>query len=215
MKSIIKNISIALIFICLFIFKDYLYLILDKKEYDFNFIKEKELEYYKAEYEKIINIKNDNNYLLSKVIYRDVYNFYNEMTISKGENYNIKEGDYIIANNYFIGVVSEVEKNSSRVKLLYNSLFQLSVKINDTYGILKSDNNKLYIKNIVGDFIIKEGDLIYTSGLTDIMPDILIGKVKKVSKTSDNLEQIVEVEQDIDIKKIDYVMIVSKKERND
>ena len=215
MKKILSNSGVILIFISLFMFKEFLYSLYDKKEYDFNFIKEKELEYYKTEYEKLINIKTENNYLLSKVIFRNVYNFYNEITISKGKNYNIKKGDYVLSDKSLIGIISKVDDNSSKVKLLYNPSFQLSVKINDTYGILKSNNNKLYVKNIIGESIINKGDLIYTSGLTDIMPNILIGKVKKVSITKDKLEKIIEVEQVIDIKKIDYVMILSKKERND
>ena len=215
MKNIIKNSIVIVIFLLLLIFKEYIYSFLDKKEYNFNFIKEKELEYYKNEYEKVTNIKNENNYLISKVIFRNVYNFYNEITISKGKNYNIKKDDYILLDNSLIGIVSQVNDNSSKVKLLYNPSLQLSVKINNTYGILRSDNNKLYVRNIIGESLIRKGDLIYTSGLTDIMPNILIGKVKRVYSTKDKLEKIVEVEQLIDIKQIDYVMIVSKKERND
>ena len=211
MKNIIKNTILVLILIVLILFKDYLYMLFDKKEYDFNFIKEKELEYYKNEYEKIINIKNDNNYLISRIIYRNVYNFYNEITISKGENYNINEGDYVLSNDSLIGIVSEVENNSSKVSLLYNNKIQLSVKINDTYGILISDDNKLYVKNIIGDSIIDENDNIYTSGLTDIIPNILIGKVKKITTSKDKLERVVEVETISDIKKLDYVMILNKK----
>ena len=215
MKNILKNSGLLLILIISILFKDYFYTLFDKKEYDFNYIKEKELEYYKNEYEKITSIKNDKNYLISRIIFRNIYNFYNEITISKGKNYNISEGDYVLSNDSLIGIISKVDNTTSKVNLLYSSKVQLSVKINDTYGILVSDDNKLYVKNIIGESIINEDDNIYTSGLTDIIPNILIGKVKRITTSDDKLERIIEVDTITNIKDIDYVMIMSKKERND
>ena len=215
MKNILKNSIVLLIFIILLFFKDYFYSMFDKKEYNFNFVKEKELEYYKNEYEKLINIKNDNNYLISKVIFRSVYNFYNEITISKGSNYDIKKGNPVVVDNTLIGVISYVDKKSSKVSLLYNKNVQLSVSVNNTYGILKSENNKLYVKNIIDDTKINVGDVVYTSGLTTIMPNIIIGKVVNIKTSEDKLERILEIKQDINVKDLDYVMIINNEERTD
>ena len=212
MENIWKNSLLILIFLVLFLFKDSLYNLLDKKEYNFDFIKENELEYYKTEYEKLSGIKNDNNYLISKIIFRNVYDFYNEITITKGKNYNIKKGDIVVSEDSLVGIISEVNKTSSNVYLLKNPNVQISVKINDTYGILKSIDNKLYVKNIVSEAKINEGDLIYTSGLTNILPNILIGKVKKVEVSEDKLEKILEIEENVDLKDLDYVMIINNKE---
>ena len=135
MKRIWENSLIFVIFIAFFIFKDSIYKLLDSKELNFNYLKENELNYYKEEYEKLLKIYNidleyNNNYNLSKIIYRDIYDFYNEMLISKGEKDGIKKGDAVVTSEGLIGVVSKLEKNSSYVDLLYNKDLKISVKIN-------------------------------------------------------------------------------------
>ena len=62
----------------------------------------------------------------------------------------------------------------------------LSVKINDNYGILK--DNKINI--IKGNYNI--GDKIYTSGLTNINNNYLIGYINNIYEN--DLENVIEVD---------------------
>lgn len=216
MKNLWKNSLIFIIFIFLFIFKENFYKLYDTPDLEFNYLKENELNYYKNEYEKILNIYNmginDSNYILSKVIYRDVYDFYNEILINKGESDNVKKGDAIVSTKGLVGVISKVNKNSSYVNVLYNKNLKVSVSINDTYGILESINNKLYVTNVLSDSIINIGDIVYTSGLTSITGNIPVGIVKSISTTKDKLTKIIEVKEISNLKDIDYVVIISNKE---
>ena len=212
MKKIFKDSLLFILFIVVFITKDSIYLLFDKKEYNFNYLKENELNYYKTEYENLSNIKNDNNYLISKIIYRDIYSFYKKMVISKGKNYNIKKGDVVVSEDSLVGIIEKVDNTSSTVKLLYNSDLKISVKINDTYGILECINNKLFVNNIVSEASISIGDVIYTSGLTNIMGDIPIAKVINIKESEDKLEKILEVKELTDLKDLKYVMIISGEE---
>lgn len=211
MKNILKNSLILILLIIIIMIKDYIYTYMDKKEYDFNFYKENELNYYKKEYQELLNIKKDTNYLISKIIYRNIYDFYNEIRITKGKNYNIKKGNLVVYENYLVGVINNVNNTSSTVLLLHNSKLKLSVKINDTYGILESKDDKLYVRNIVSESNIEVGDIIYTSGLTDKMENIPIGKVKSIKVTNDKLEKILEVKEFVNLKDLKYVMIINEK----
>ena len=208
MKNLLKNSVIFILFIFSFLFSDVIYKLFDNKEYNFNYLKDNELNYYKDEYQKLSGIKNDNNYILSKIIYRNIYDFYSNITISKGKNNAIKKGNVVVSEDGLIGIVSKVNRNSSVVNLVTNKDSKISVKINDTYGILESKNNKLYVTNLVSESDIKKDMIVYTSGLTDIIENIKIGKVKNIRITKDKLEKIVEVELFTNIKNIDYVMVI-------
>lgn len=220
MNKILKNSWIFLIFIIMFLFKENIYSWFKPKDYNFNYLKENELDYYKNEYLKLLeenNLKNDfeSDYIFTKIIYRNTYDFYNKLIVYKGKDYNIKKDSAVVTDNSLVGVVSKVNKNSSEVILLYNDDFKLSVKINDTYGILECKNNELYINNIVSESNIKIGDIVYTSGLTSIRENIPVAYVESINISKDKLTKIVKVKEISNLKDMKYLMILNNKESND
>lgn len=220
MNKILKNSWIFLIFIIMFLFKENIYSWFKPKDYNFNYLKENELDYYKNEYLKLLeenNLKNDfeSDYIFTKIIYRNTYDFYNKLIVYKGKDYNIKKDSAVVTDNSLVGVVSKVNKNSSEVILLYNDKFKLSVKINDTYGILESKNNELCINNIVSESNIKIGDIAYTSGLTNVRENIPVAYVESINISKDKLTKIVKVKEISNLKDMKYLIILNNKESND
>lgn len=195
----------------LFLSKDYL-IKLTKNNINIDTITESREEYYETEYKKLTKLVNlkPNNYeiIYSKIILRDIYEFYDNVTILKGESYGIKEGNIIINNDGLIGVINKTFKNYSEVNLLTNKNINISVKINNSYGILSSNNNIIYVKNIKLQNEIKEGDKVYTSGLTNTPDNILIGTVKNVRKDNLELEYILEITPSVDFHNINYVGVI-------
>lgn len=162
-----------------------------------------------AELLKITNLENlEFNIVYSKILTRDIYEFYDKITILSGSNAGVSKGDLIINENGVIGLISESNKNSSEVTLLTNNDINMSVKINNAYGILTSSNNEVIVKNIKLTESIKVGNLVYTSGLTSIPENFLIGKVSAVTTDNLNLEYILKIELASDIKHIKYVGVV-------
>ena len=125
----------------------------------------------------LINI--NPKYNLTRIKYRDIYNYKHELTVYKGFNDGIEKNQAVVSNNTLVGVISKVYSNSSIVRLITNKESKISIKINEYYGTLKYDNT-LYIDDIDG--IIKKGDIIYTSGLGNISPNIKIGVVDSINK---------------------------------
>lgn len=168
--------------------------------------------HYEREYldlSSMLNLKvPDYNMIYSQVIFRNLYKFYDKITISKGTNDNIKEGSIVLSDKGLIGVVNKSYQNYSEVNLLTSSSINLSVRINESYGMLASKNEQIFVKNIKLNKEIKEGDLIYTSGLTSTPKDILIGRVKNISKDNLELEYILEVESFADLNNINYVGVI-------
>ncbi len=164
------------------------------------------------DYEKLLNFmnltENKQELIYSKVITREIYEFYDKITITKNENDNIKKGDIVISEYGLIGTISKVNKNSCEVSLITSNDTNISVKVGESYGILYSKNHKLKIKNMKIEGSIKEGDEVYTSGLTLVPEGIKIGKVKNIKKDELELEYILDIES-ISLHNLKYLGVIS------
>lgn len=155
------------------------------------------------------NIANNFNLIVSKVYLRDIYDFTNTLTIYKGTNSGLKEGLAVINNSGLIGTIKSVSDESSVVELITSKNSNISVRINDNYGILKMDNGVLVVKDLVANSDISIGDEIYTSGLGNLPSDIYVGKVINVSLNNTEIEKIIEVDLAVDLNNINYILVVS------
>ena len=155
------------------------------------------------------NIANNFNLIVSKVYLRDIYDFTNTLTIYKGTNSGLKEGLAVINNSGLIGTIKSVDDESSTVELMTSKNSNISVRINDNYGILKMDNGVLVVKDLVANSDISIGDEIYTSGLGNLPSDIYVGKVINVSLNNTEIEKIIEVDLAVDLNNINYILVVS------
>lgn len=206
-------IIVLLFFYLLFLCKDHLWGFLDNTDQLTDFLYDTKLEYYKKEYEdmqKLLQIKNtDYNIIYSKIILRDIYQFYDEITIGKGTSDGVKEQDLVINELGVVGIIKKADQHSSVVSLLTNSGIELSVRINHSYGILSSEDHEIIVKNIKLDQEIKEGDQVYTSGLTSIPGDVLVGKVKEIRTDGLELEYVLDVASVADMQNLSYVAVLS------
>lgn len=169
--------------------------------------------HYEEEYQNLSKMLNlnlpDYKISYSKIIFRNLYQFYEKITITKGTNDNLKEGSIVVDDKGLLGIINKCYPNYSEVSLITNSKTNFSVKINNSYGILSSSNNILYVKNIKLNNEIKENDIVYTSGLTNTPADVVIGRVKNINKDHLELEYIIEVEPLADFHNINYVGVIS------
>ena len=87
----------------------------------------------------------------------------------------------------------------------------LSVKINNSYGLLHSYNPKnhtFFVSNIRNIDEIKKGDTVETSGLSNESAGLYIGKVDKVIK---EVEPKVIVKSDVNFNNLNYLYVRSKR----
>ena len=164
------------------------------------------------DYERLLNFmnltENKQELIYSKVITREIYEFYDKITITKNENDKIKKGDIVISEYGLIGTISKVNKNSCEVSLITSNDTNISVKVGEFYGILYSKDHKLKIKNMKIEGSIKEGDEVYTSGLTLVPEGIKVGKVKNIKKDELELEYILDIES-ISLHNLKYLGVIS------
>ena len=158
---------------------------------------------------KINDMEFDDNLdiIVSRVKYRDVYEYSNTLTIFKGTKNNVNVGDAVLTNNGLVGIINKTYDYYSVVSLITNKKSNISVKINDAVGVLKLENGKQVVTSINNYKNISIGDEIYTSGLGNLPDNIYVGKVKKVSLNDTEIEKVIEVDIENRLDTLDYLFI--------
>ena len=153
-------------------------------------------------------ITSELNLVVSKVMLRDIYDFSDTLTIYKGTNAGIKEGNAVITDKGLIGVVSKVNKESSVVELITNKSSNISVRIGSSYGILNMQDNSLIVSDLSMYDDVFIGEEVYTSGIGNLPGDIYIGNVIDIKANNTEIEKILEVSPVVDLSMVNYVMVV-------
>ena len=215
MKKYTWYLVLFLVFLVFFYGKDYLYSFLLSRD-DFletTVVLESDYQKLKQEYDALSKANqlwdaHSNEFITTKVVLRDPYVFMDEITILKGSEQGIEIGDIVINENGYIGKIVSTEKNSSQVELLTNRDTELSVRIENSYGILKWENDTLIVSDITSKETIEEGMGVYTSSYTDIPGNIMVGVVNEV--TEKGLGQILKITPSVDFQNLNYVFVRHK-----
>ena len=195
-------------------FKDHLkmydeYLELKKKDYNLaNLLHEN--KFYKSENKRLKLLIDEENlsskeYLLSKVLLDQQSPYLKSVIVNKGFKHGIKLGVAVKEKSYFIGKIINVNFLTSRVLLAsdLNSKIPVIIEPSGTNAILSGQGHNDYAEL---EFLpkvkkIKEGDVVYTSGVDGIIPAAIpIGKV--ITK-----EENLFVEFFVDFNQLKYVKI--------
>jgi rod shape-determining protein MreC len=135
----------------------------------------------------------------------------NTITINVGSNDGIKEQMCVVGGGGLVGLVTMVSQNYSIVNLLLNTEFRVSSKVERSRvdGIAAWDGNSLFLKNVVKTRDVKVGDVVLTSGYSNLYPpDIRIGVVNKVQDQSSTLFKTIVLEPGVDFIKLEEVFVV-------
>ncbi|MBR1679524.1 MAG: rod shape-determining protein MreC [Bacilli bacterium] len=175
-----------------------------------HFIYEYDYLQLKKEYEELKNLhelpfQSEDSFISSKVLFKDPYHFYEEMTILKGRNQGLQEGDVVVNEKGYVGKIKKVDDSSSLVELLYHPQTQMAVTIEDSYGILSIENHQIFVKKITSKVPIAVGSVVRTSKYSRVPAEVPIGEVKEVISSS--TEQVLLIEPYVDFEHLNYVSI--------
>lgn len=126
------------------------------------------------------------------------FNGRRDISIAGGENIGFKKGDVVtFGEKVLIGKINEVLKSSSIVSTIYDSEWEVAVRIGEKEidGLLEGSLNPR-IKFIKGDAKVQEGDTV-VSASPDLPYGLEIGKIKSTKKNTDNPFQEAEVQPTI------------------
>ena len=170
MKKILKYISILL----LLLINPFLDLIksndIDKVKYN---LLELENNSLKEEIETLSNIKYNNyDYIISKILIKNLYN----SNIYYLKSNSLIEPKHPVINDK--GLIGITNTNNTLVPI---SSLTISIKVDNTLGLYK--DNKVIIDKEIN---INKNTNIYTSGLTNLPSDLLIGTIDTCSIKDNN-----------------------------
>ena len=159
---------------------------LKNKNYSSDSLKN-ENKFYKSEnkrLKKLIDEKNvySNEFLLSKVLLDQQSPYLKSVIINKGFNHGIKLGVAVKEKYYFVGKIINVNFLTSRILLAsdLNSKIPVIIEPNGINAILSGQGHNDYagLEFLPKLKKIKEGDVVYTSGVDGIILEAIpIGKV--------------------------------------
>ena len=177
----------------------------------------KELKEENKELKEILNINyslTDFDMINATVIERNSTFWLNELTINKGSLDGIEKGLCVITSNGFIGEVLFTSLKTSKVKLITDNSFQISVMVNNKNKILSIINNQLVIRGINNKDNIKEGNIVLTSGLQDKYPKgIVIGTITNIESESNNVGLIAFVSLQSNIDNLRFVTVLKRNKK--
>ncbi|HFI0403067.1 TPA: rod shape-determining protein MreC [Streptococcus suis] len=159
-------------------------------------------------------------YIAGSVLVRSPYSWSEKLTINIGEKDGVSQDDLVMSNGGIIGIISSISQDSSEVILLTNAdeftkiPVKLSTESGDIYGILSnydSDSNSFVVNQLSSSNEISTDSEVVTSDLAGATPaNVLIGTVKSVKASSNNLNREVFVEPSADFSNIYSVLVVGK-----
>ncbi len=187
---------------------------------ELNIIQYKNLEVENIKLKKLLNFVEKINtkkldYVTGKVIGYSGDNWINSLIINLGSNDGIKEGDIVVADGYFAGIISEVGLFSSTVLLASNKNFYLTVRTKKTREIAffqGIDIDSGILKYVKPEQDIRIGDIVETAGIDGYPAGIPIGMVKEVSYEEGNFFQDIKVKLFLYPYNLEYVVVLKKPE---
>ena len=195
-------------------FKDHLqmyeeYIELKKKNYSLDSLKN-ENKFYKSENERLKKLIDEKNiyskeFLLSKVLLDQQSPYLKSIIINKGFKHGIKLGGVVKDKSYFVGKIINVNFLTSRILLAsdLNSKIPVIIEPTGANAIMsgQGQNNYAGLEYLPKIKKIKEGDVVYTSGVDGIIPQAI--PIGKIIEKDENLF----VEFFVDFNQLKYVNI--------
>ena len=132
--------------------------------------------------------------------------------INVGNTDQILKNQPVIDMHGLIGKTIKVGDNASKVQLITDKNFAISVKVGKemSLAIFKPTFGKYgYLEGVLKTLELNEGEIIYTSGVSEIYPsDIPVAKILSFTKEQDKLTQNVIVEILSKINELNYVFVI-------
>lgn len=138
------------------------------------------------------------------------------LVINKGKNDEIKVGQAVVFQNNLIGKIESASDSTSTVILITNSSYSFTAKTlsQNSQGVVKGQGaGSMIFDNVLLSEDLKKDDIVLTKGDlkengVGLPPDLIVGKIKQVSKNPSDLFQKGEIQSYLDFTKLNKVFVV-------
>ncbi|MBC7333365.1 MAG: rod shape-determining protein MreC [Actinobacteria bacterium] len=165
---------------------------------------------------KLLGVKQRNKFdtKLAKVIGFYESRWQSEAILNVGRSDGVLEGMGVITEKGLVGVVILSSNSSCRVRLINDPQSSIGARVLSSrkVGMVEGSlDKKVYLKYIPKDDIIFRGDIVITSEYSKLLPpEIVIGRVKRVSVSKQSPYKEIEIEPFVDFRELEYVLVVTR-----
>ncbi|MCK9196507.1 MAG: rod shape-determining protein MreC [Syntrophales bacterium] len=172
--------------------------------------------------QKLLTLKEQTGYvsMTARVIGIDQKALIKTILINKGASHGIRNGLPVMNEQGVLGRIIETSWHVSRVLLISDGNSNIDALVQGTrvQGMLQgSGTMRCVLKYIAKTEEVKAGDLVVSSGMTEIFPKgLLLGTVIRADKKDSGLFQRIEVVPAVDFTRLEEVlvlMVVEKKKK--
>lgn len=158
------------------------------------------------------------SYITAMIIGKDVGSIFKSIMVNKGMHDGVKKGDGVISPSGVVGRVIRVSAHASEILLLtdINSYIEGIDQTTRVRGIVNGMGlNRLKFMYVLSNSKINYGDTLITGGKDGVFPEgIVIGKIIAIKNNPAGwLFKDVTVDPEIDVNRINYVMIITGENR--
>jgi len=154
--------------------------------------------------------------ILANIIGQDASNLRKYFLINKGTKDGLELGSVVIAaGNLLVGRVTEVTDFFAKVQSITDSNSRVNAFISaqdgsEITGLVKGEQGlNLIIDLLPQGEVVKQGQLIITSGLAGLFPaGLLIGQIEKVISSDVQISQMAELKPAVNFEKLRRVFVI-------
>ncbi len=153
----------------------------------------------------------DKKLIAAQIVARPPAGYLHYITLDKGKEDGVEEGDLVIYANYLVGRVDKVLDNFSQVLLITNSNSLIPVVLQESRatGILHGSLSGMVVEEIPLDAKVVNGENVLTRALeSNVTEGILVGKVSGLVSKQSEIFQKTTIESPVDFNKLEFVFII-------
>ena len=169
--------------------------------------------------QKLLTMKDQSDYvsMTARVIGMDQKSLIKTILINKGTSHGIRNGLTVVNEQGVLGRIIETSWHVSRVLLISDGNSNIDALVQGTrvQGMLQgSGAMRCMLKYIAKTEEVKTGDLVVSSGMTEIFPKgLLLGTVIRADKKDSGLFQRIEVVPAVDFTRLEEVLVLMVTEK--
>ena len=140
-----------------------------------------------------------------------------EVRLVGGENKGFEEGMSVVAEGVLVARLKNVSEAVSEAWLLTNEESRVAARLTTgrNTGLVVGEEGKLYLDDVQQRDEVKVDDLVVSTGLDGVIPNLVIGEVEDVGEVESSVTRRVLIRQPKVVGLADYVFVVMVKEAND
>ena len=155
--------------------------------------------------------ENDYQYIVSRIVKRDVLNWQSSFRVILKGNHAVKKNTPVLYSGYFVGLVSSIKGDEAEVVTVFSHKQALICDIGSYFavGILEGgiSNELCFLNYLPKEYEFKVGDKVYVSAQSSLAKRrILLGELVEIKDYP--LKKTAKVKISWDLRKISYVNLL-------